>query len=82
MKRIVGSVVIGILITSFPFALAALSPSTHWWRLAAIVCHWPMSLVKSANIGRNELNRLVFFFEHCGMDCYFILSFARTKETY
>ena len=62
MKLIAGSLLTGILITSIPFALTALFPDTHWWRSAAVICDWPMSLVKSPNIGRNERNRLVFFF--------------------
>ena len=62
MKRIAGSIVVGILVTSIPLALGALFPDTHWWKTAAVICDWPMSLVKSANVGRNELNRLIFFF--------------------
>ena len=62
MKRIAGSIVVGILITSIPIALAALFPDTHWWKPAAVVCDWPMSLVKYRNLGRNELNRIIFFF--------------------
>lgn len=62
MKRIAGSIVVGILITSIPLALAALFPDTHWWKSAAVVCDWPMSLVKFLNLGRNPLNRLIFSF--------------------
>ncbi len=62
MKRIAGSIMVGVLITSIPLVLAALFPETHWWKAAAIICDWPMSLVKSANIGRSELRRLIFFF--------------------
>jgi hypothetical protein len=62
MKRIAGSIVVGMVITSIPLVLAALFPETHWWKLAAAICDWPMLLVKFCNLGRNELNRLVFFF--------------------
>ena len=62
MKRIAGSIVVGVLITNIPLVLGALFPDTHLWKSAAVICDWPMSLVRSVNIGRNELNRLVFFF--------------------
>jgi hypothetical protein len=62
MKRIAGSIVVGMLITSIPLALFAVFPDTHWWKSAAVVCDWPMSLVKFRNLGRNELSRIIFFF--------------------
>jgi hypothetical protein len=62
VKRIAGSIMVGVLITSIPLVLAALFPERHWWNTAAVICDWPMSLVKFCNLGRNELNRLIFFF--------------------
>ncbi len=62
MNRFATSVFVGILITGIPLVLAALFPSTHVWRSAATICDWPMSIVKSANVGRNELTRVIFFF--------------------
>ena len=61
MKRIAGSIAVGVFVTSIPLALAALFPDRHWWKPAAAVCDWPMSLVQPLNLGRNELNRLIVF---------------------
>jgi hypothetical protein len=62
VKRIAGSILAGILVTSIPLACAILFPASELWRSAAVICDWPYLLVKSVNIGRNELYRLIFFF--------------------
>jgi hypothetical protein len=65
VKRVVGAVAAGVLITSVPLVLGVPFYRSAWFKPLAAVCDWPMMLAKEhlgSLLRGNETHRLLEFF--------------------